>query len=322
MSKILCFGDLHLTKEPIRLLTVMNFLDYIKEYCLKKDIKYIVNLGDFFNTPELKSNAFVPVFRKMLELSKIATIYSIVGNHECKNKGNDDTLVETFSSFGHFIQNSETINIDGIDYDFLSYTDNIEDIPNKGRVLFGHLEVDGFFYNPNKKIEGNSFTPELFDQYETVVSGHLHHIQQKNNFTFVGSPYPTNRGEGGKNNYFVVLDGTTVYLEEYNDGPDYITINANNFNSNIDYMNKIVDVELDSKVENFVKLRDILTEKGALEVNAIFIKNNLEDTGEHKINTNEGVVMSATKYLQETKVSGIDNKKLLECFKNVLTRIK
>ena len=87
-------------------------------------------------------------------------------------------------------------------------------------------------------------------------------------------------------------------------------------------MNKIVDVELDSKVENFVKLRDILTEKGALEVNAIFIKNNLEDTGEHKINTNEGVVMSATKYLQETKVGGIDNKKLLECFKNVLTRIK
>ena len=109
MSKILCFGDLHLTKEPIRLLTVMNFLDYVKEYCLKKDIKYIVNLGDFFNTPELKSNAFVPVFRKMLELSKIATIYSIVGNHECKNKGNDDTLVETFSSFGHFIQNSETM---------------------------------------------------------------------------------------------------------------------------------------------------------------------------------------------------------------------
>lgn len=317
---ILAFGDLHLTKDPLRIISVLNFLDYIGDYAKKNNIKHIVNLGDLFDRPESNSNAFVPVFRKLLELSKTASIYSIIGNHELKDKLGNDTLVETFSSFGTFIQNNSTINIDGVDCDFLSYTENPQDIPNKGRILFGHLEVDGFFYNPKKQVEGSMFSPELFDNYELVVSGHLHHEQHKNNFEFIGSPYPTNRGEGNKKNYFAVIRDTTCELVEYNDGPDYITILAENFNENINYTNKIVTVQLTKKVENFVKLRDILFEKGALEVLPEFIKEEIVDTNEHKIDTNEGVVKSAARYLQEVKAPEIDNNFLLKCFKEVLKR--
>lgn len=317
---ILAFGDLHLTKDPLRIISVLNFLDYIGDYAKKNNIKHIVNLGDLFDRPESNSNAFVPVFRKLLELSKTASIYSIIGNHELKDKLGNDTLVETFSSFGTFIQNNSTINIDGVDCDFLSYTENPQDIPNKGRILFGHLEVDGFFYNPKKQVEGSMFSPELFDNYELVVSGHLHHEQHKNNFEFIGSPYPTNRGEGNKKNYFAVIKDTTCELVEYNDGPDYITILAENFNENINYTNKIVTVQLTKKVENFVKLRDILFEKGALEVLPEFIKEEIVDTNEHKIDTNEGVVKSAARYLQEVKAPEIDNNFLLKCFKEVLKR--
>lgn len=317
---ILAFGDLHLTKDPLRIISVLNFLDYIGDYAKKNNIKHIVNLGDLFDRPESNSNAFVPVFRKLLELSKIASIYSIIGNHELKDKFGNDTLVETFSSFGTFIQNNSTINIDGVDCDFLSYTENPQDIPNKGRILFGHLEVDGFFYNPKKQVEGSMFSPELFDNYELVVSGHLHHEQHKNNFEFIGSPYPTNRGEGNKKNYFAVIRDTACELVEYNDGPDYITILAENFNENINYTNKIVTVQLTKKVENFVKLRDILFEKGALEVLPEFIKEEIVDTNEHKIDTNEGVIKSAARYLQEVKAPEIDNNFLLKCFKEVLKR--
>jgi len=317
---ILAFGDLHLTKDPLRIISVLNFLDYIGDYAKKNNIKHIVNLGDLFDRPESNSNAFVPVFRKLLELSKTASIYSIIGNHELKDKFGNDTLVETFSSFGTFIQNNSTINIDGVDCDFLSYTENPQDIPNKGRILFGHLEVDGFFYNPKKQVEGSMFSPELFNNYELVVSGHLHHEQHKNNFEFIGSPYPTNRGEGNKKNYFAVIRDTTCELVEYNDGPDYITILAENFNENINYTNKIVTVQLTKKVENFVKLRDILFEKGALEVLPEFIKEEIVDTNEHKIDTNEGVIKSAARYLQEVKAPEIDNNFLLKCFKEVLKK--
>ena len=320
---ILAFGDLHLTKDPLRILSVLNFLDYIHKYCLENDIKHIVNMGDLFDRPEINSNAFVPVFRKLLEISKDAKIYSIIGNHELKDKAGNDTLVETFSSFGTFIQNSETINIDGIDYDFLSYTDNIQDIPNKGRVLFGHLEVETFYYNPKRKIEGSAFQPEMFDQYDLVISGHLHHEQHRDNFEFVGSPYPTNRGEGGKKNYFAVINGNSCELIEYNDGPDYITIEANNFNEDIDYTNKIVTVQISKKVENFVKLRDILFNKGALEVNPEFISN--KDTIEpeiEKINIRDGIIASAVKFLSNINDKNINKKKVLLCFKEVLKRLK
>lgn len=317
---IVAFGDLHLTKEPIRIVSVLNFLDYLKSYIIKHNFKHVVNLGDLFDRPETNSAAFVPVFRKLMEISKVAHIYSIIGNHELKDKAGNDTLVETFSSFGTFIQNSNTITIDGIDYDFLSFTENPQDIPYKGRVLFGHLAVEGFYYNPKRKVENALFQPEMFDNYELVVSGHLHHEQHRDNFAFVGSPYPTDKGEGGKKNYFAVIDGTACELIEYNDGPDYITILADNFNENIDYTNKIVTVQINKKVENFVKLRDILFEKGALEVNPEFIKEEIVDTNEHKVDTNEGVVKSAAKYLQEIKAPEIDNNKLLNCFKEVLKR--
>ena len=320
---ILAFGDLHLTKEPLRILSVLNFLDYVIKYCKDNDVKNVVNLGDLFDRPESNSNAFVPVFRKLMELSKVANIYSIIGNHELKDKDGNDTLVETFSSFGTFIQNTGTVNIDGIDCDFMSYTDNPQNIPRKGRILFGHLEVEGFWFNPKKKVDSSIFTYEMFDQYELVVSGHLHHEQHKGNLEFVGSPYPTNRGEGSKKNYFLIIKDTACELIEYNEGPDYLTINAEEFNENINYTNKIVTVQINKKVENFVKLRDILFEKGALEVNPEFISNkdNIEPEIE-KINISDGITTSAAKYLNDIKAPEIDNVKLLKCFKEVLKRCR
>lgn len=324
MSKILCFGDLHVNKEPLRILTTLNFLEYIKNYCLQHpEIKTIVNLGDTFHTSNsIRNEAFVPIFMKFMELSKIVDIITIPGNHDIQNKDND-CLAETFSAFGKFIKHAETINIDGVDYDFLGYTEDPQEIPNKGRVLFTHLEIEGYFYNPSRKIESSSFIPDMFDQYATVVSGHLHHEQHSKNFEFVGSPYPTNRGEGGKKNYFAVIDGDTVFLEEYNQGPDYITINAEDFKEDIDYTNKIVTVQLTRKVENFVKLRDILLSKGAIEINPEFIKEETNlDNEEHSVDINEGVVKSAAKFLQEVKKPDeIEEETLLTCFKMILNSV-
>ena len=93
--------------------------------------------------------------------------------------------------------------------------------------------------------------------------------------------------------------------------------------SSIEYKNNIVDVVIDSKIENFVKLRDIMISKGAVEVNPKFVKNEVADTSiRTKIDANEGVAVSMVKYLKETKKSDINNEKLLKCFKEVLNRVK
>lgn len=323
---VLVFTDLHLDKTEIRKLTVINFLDYIINYCKNHpEIKSAINLGDSFHTPTNKNAQFIPVFNKLKELSEIVHLYTIVGNHDTSEKNNDNTLVETFGAFGTFIKNSGTYEVEGLgSADFLSYTQDATDIPNKSNILFGHLEVDGFWFNPRVKIENTNFSKDAFAKYNKVISGHLHHYQADDKFVFVGSPYPTNRGEAGKKNYFAIIDDVyNIKLEEYNNAPDYITIRVEDFNNNIDYTNKIVTVQISKKIENFVKLRDLLLSKGAIDIIPEFIREEIvEDEAEHKINTDEGIVMSATKYIQEIKDDGIDNNILLECFSKILQECK
>ena len=56
---VIVFGDLHLDKTEIRLLTVLNFLDYIIDYCKKNpEVKSVINLGDTFHTPQNKNDFF------------------------------------------------------------------------------------------------------------------------------------------------------------------------------------------------------------------------------------------------------------------------
>ena len=327
-EKILFTSDLHLTKDLLRITTCLNYLDYIKKYCIDNDIKHLVLGGDLLHqSNSIKNQAFIPFFNKLFELSKVVQLYIFVGNHEMMNSDRD-SLLEAFKPFSHFIKDSETINIGGVDYDFLSYSENPEDLPNKGSVLFTHLEVEGFFFNPYQKSENKTFTKRSFDQYELVISGHIHKMQKEGNIVFPGSPYSTCRGEQGQH-YFCVVEGSNYELMEYNEAPDYLTISTEELAEVLKdknysrFKNKIVDVLINSKVEKFVQLRNILITNGAVEVNPIFQKNEENvDIGDKKINTNEGVAPSFVKYLGQTKVSGISNEKLLTCFKEVLKRMK
>lgn len=327
MSEKICFSsDLHLDKNLVRITECLNFLDYLKKYCESNNINHLVLGGDLFHqSNSIKHQAFIPFFNKLFELSQKLKLYIFVGNHEMLNKDRD-SLLEAFRPFARFIKDSETINIGGIDYDFLSYTENPEDLPNKGQVLFTHLEVEGFFFNANQKSENKTFTKESFEHYDLVVSGHIHKMQKEGKIVFPGSPYATNKGEAAKHHhYFAVVDGTSCELVEYKDAPDYITVNLKDalLDKSIDYSNNIVEVVIDSKIENFVKLRDIIISKGGIEVVPKFVKNETADfSSRTKIDTNEGVSVSMVKYLKESKKSGIDNNKLLSCFENILKRCK
>lgn len=323
MAKIAFCSDLHINRDLLRLTECLNFLDYLGKYCENNVIEYIVIGGDLFDTSNnIRNQMFIPFFNKLFELGQKYKLIIFPGNHDSMNNDND-CLAESFKSFSHFIKKSETIEIDGIQYDFLAYTQVPNDIPNVGDVLFTHLEVEGFYFNPLKKCEDKTFTKEKFANYDLVVSGHLHKKQEDGNIVFTGSPYSTRKDEAG-DHYFAVIDGKDYELIEYNEAPDYMTVYLEEAltNPDIDYNNKIVEVVINSKIENFVKLRDIMISKGAVEVNARFEKTETVDNSiRSKIDANEGVAVSMVKYLKETKKSGINNEKLLKCFKKVLSII-
>ena len=169
MEKIIFISDLHLNKDLIRLTECLNFLDYIEKYCKEYSIKYVVLGGDLFDTSNnIRNQMFMPFFNKLYEI-KEAGIELIVfsGNHD-KMNDDGDTLLETFKAFAHFVKKSETINIGGIDYDFLAYTQNPSDLPNNGHVLFTHLEVEGFYFNPYKKCEDKTFTEKIQKELKEI----------------------------------------------------------------------------------------------------------------------------------------------------------
>ena len=317
--------DLHFTaKNEIRIIEGLNFLEYIFDYCIKNNIPNLVLGGDVFHTSNsIKNQAFIPVFMKLYEMSKKLHIYVIPGNHDIMNNDND-CLAETFSAFSTFIKKSATIDIDGVPCDFLAYTEDTSDIPNNGRILFSHLEVEGFYFNSKKKVENSIFTESLFENYELVVSGHLHKMQERNNFLFVGSPYETDRGEMGKPNYFAVISGEpnreiTYELVSYEEAPKYMTIDVEQFNEDLDFSNKMITIRINKKIENFVKLRDIMFNKGCISVEPEFIKEDTPvDVGIHNISSTESVSVGMAKYLKEVKSEGIDNNKLLCYYKKVL----
>lgn len=307
--------DLHVSKEELRLISCLNFLDFLQKECIKNNDKNLAILGDIFHTSNsIRNQMFVPIFMKFLEMKNNGiNLYFIPGNHDIYNKDNSGALAETFSAFGTYIQKSAIIEIDGTKYDFLAYTENPEDIPNNSDILLTHLSIEGFW-------PGNSISQESFSNYNLVVSGHIHKYQVSGKYFFVGAPYSINKAESSFLHGYARINGYDIVHLPYNDAPDYITINAEDFNEKINYTNKIVTVQINKKVENFVKLRDILYQKGAIDVLPEFIKEEVTDTSEHKIDKNEGVIKSAAKYLQEIKAEKIDNNKLLACFKEVLKR--
>ena len=321
-------SDLHFNaKNNIRIIEGLNFLDYLQTYCAEHNIPNIIFGGDIFDTANsIKNQAFVPVFMKLFELSKQFHLYVFPGNHDIMSADND-CLAETFCAFSTFIKKSQTIEIDGVPCDFLAYTEDVSDIPNEGRILFGHLEVEGYYFNAKKKVDSHIFTEDLFENYELVVSGHLHKKQEGKNLLFVGSPYETRKDEMGKENYFCVVYAepnrpATYELIRYEDAPKYMEINAEQFNKDLDFSNKMITIKISKKVENFVKLRDIMYAKGCISVEPEFIKENTPvDVGIHTISSTESVSVGMTKYLHETKAEGIDNKKLLKYFEKVLKSI-
>ena len=62
-EKILFTSDLHLTKDLLRITTCLNYLDYIKKYCIDNDIKHLVLGGDLLHqSNSIKNQAFIPFF--------------------------------------------------------------------------------------------------------------------------------------------------------------------------------------------------------------------------------------------------------------------
>ena len=302
----------------------LDFLDYLEEYCFSNDIREIIFLGDMFEkSSRIRHEAFVPLFLKLFEKkSKGLSFIFILGNHDIYSIDND-SIVETFKPLGRVIK--EGLFQDRC-FSYLPYTKDPNKIQKETGYLFTHLAIADFqfdnFYNANETI---AMKRELFSSYKWVFTGHFHKHQVKDNIVYVGDPYQLHFGERDTPKGFVVLDSETNIWKfiEYTNAPTFKMIDVENFND-IDVKNCFVGVKIERKIENFVKLKYILYERGALDVIPFF-----ETKKEVEINSGEtdhirhvsSIPTMTKEFLTSIKVDNIDNKKLLKLYEKVLEKI-
>lgn len=322
--KVLLTSDWHI-EEGIYTDICIDYIDHLIEYSNENKITHIIIAGDIFEkSSKIKNQAFIPLFFKFMEMKKLGfQLYFIIGNHDAMTEDND-SLVETFSPFGTVVKEYTEVEIAGRKFGMLPYTKDPNEVPLSGDVLVTHLSIADFTFDNKYHVnEKMGMSTDTFENYSIVFSGHFHRPQNKKNIVFMGSPYQMNFGEIGQEKGFVVFDTESGdwKREYYTGAPTYLRIKASDF-QNTDVSNSFVQVEIEQKLDNYVQLKHILYEGGALEVSPSF-KETTEDIkiedGDETLDLNVKVKDMMREYiLNNVKVEGIEGDKLLELFEKVV----
>ena len=197
------------------------------------EIHNIIFLGDLFQDRE--KIQVLPYQRTYEIISQYVgpsdcslNLYLLIGNHDMWFADKCDiSSVYPFGSVSNvrIINKCETINIGGLDIDFLPFTLNplksLDDfLGTSSRVLCGHLALHGAqlntFYRTHAdvsveydgdmvKVDSDKFTP-----WERVFLGHYHGAQRIGNIEYVGSPLQINFAEAFQKKHLVILDTETL----------------------------------------------------------------------------------------------------------------
>lgn len=229
MSKIFLIGDTHIglgyPNKAEKWLSVHQeyFSDFLipllRDRVNPGDI--IIHLGDLFdNRNIIPINLLNYGMDIVEEISKIAPLHIIVGNHDCWSKSSDEiNTVRPFKWIPNVFIYDKTsrLEFNGSKLCLMPYIDKREQqikliLENRDcDYLFCHSDLNGArmhltsvaHKNPDK-IDVEEFTP-----FKGVYSGHIHIVDRHKNFTFVGSNFQMDRNDYGDQKGIFILDTKT-----------------------------------------------------------------------------------------------------------------
>ena len=234
MGKIFLIGDSHIGLGYPN--SVDKWYKVHKEYfseflipTLKKRVQpgdIIVHLGDLFdNRNVIPINLLNYGMDVVEEISKIAPLHIIIGNHDLWSKSASE--INSIRPF-RYIPNVtiydkvSTFEYSGKKILMMPYVEKrLEQIKyiseNKDcDYLFCHSDLNGCKMHLTSVAHKNSdkIDIENFTGFEAVYSGHIHLVQRNKNFTFVGSIFQMDRNDYGDQKGIFVID-TSDGSEEF-----------------------------------------------------------------------------------------------------------
>jgi calcineurin-like phosphoesterase family protein len=234
MSKIYLIGDTHIGLGYPN--SVDKWYKVHKEYfteflipTLKKRIQpgdIIVHLGDLFdNRNVIPINLLNYGMDIVEELSKIAPIHIIIGNHDLWSKSTSE--INSIRPFRYIPNVKIHDKVTKIEYNgkkilMMPYIEKrLEQIKfiDENRdceYLFCHSDLNGCKMHLTSIAHKNSDKIDIdnFSEFKGVYSGHIHLVQSNKNFTFVGSVFQMDRNDYGDQKGIFVID-TDLETEEF-----------------------------------------------------------------------------------------------------------
>jgi len=196
-----------------------TFFPYLKEY----DIKQIVHLGDYYDNRKAINIKCLHHNRKhFLEPLRDLNVRMdiIPGNHDTyfKDTNNPNSLKELLGFFINEVAILEKPTV--LEYGSLKFAllpwmakDNWEESVNfikncKADILGGHFDIKGFEMLRGIKSD-HGLDSEIFNRFETVLSGHYHTKSSQGNIHYLGSQLEFFWSDCNDKKFFHVLDTET-----------------------------------------------------------------------------------------------------------------
>lgn len=194
--KILFFADLHMcprasivnkwgNKYPKRLENCITSINWVEQIAQDYSCDYIINLGDFFDKPDLTSETITAC--NDIQWSNIMH-YSLVGNHDASTSSLIFNSVNSFLADRHsIITEPRALLLDDCSICFLPYIaecdrrplkDYFKNIPSdKPRIIVSHNDISGIQLGPVMSRTGFNLE-EIEANCDLFINGHLHNGQK------------------------------------------------------------------------------------------------------------------------------------------------
>jgi|TARA_R100001163_G_scaffold65536_1_gene63139 predicted phosphodiesterase len=257
--RTLVLGDIHISNKDASLREA-------QEKCVKKiydDVKpdEVIQLGDFLDFRKPSPEALLSAKRMVDHWRASSDVYIIRGNHCASTKADDGvtamTLLErntTQEILPH--PRNRTYRVKIIThtwYDhrtkraFIPHYENEERIKKdlasvpKHYTVFGHF---GYFGCLNS-VGDHDFNININSFRSDTILGHIHRQNQRTftsdgeekSLLILGTPYTTNFGEAGKENYYAVLEKGETTLHQINHGPRHLLLRNSEVQERIEEIN-------------------------------------------------------------------------------------
>lgn len=207
--------------------TAIRLFQCIADKGIKKNIKTLIILGDFFDERKFLNVKTLDTAMKIANILRdFDEVFLIIGNHDTFYKDRVlPTSLEVFREHDNITIVDQPRELD----DMLLVPWRIKPNPTwaKYKIVLGHFEINGFPANDYYIFKSNnSLNPDDFNNCNWIISGHFHSPSRKDNIRYIGSPYQMSFGDTTGQRGFFILDDLHLEMIEFKDAPKFVKISS------------------------------------------------------------------------------------------------